>query len=157
MCSGFQAGPSYEDIRSTAKWDENLPSLPGSGESSCVVHGTCVWVSDLLSNSYFAALLAVRLWANYWCLSGLVAFSEWLRGAVVQLMVKSSGSRVRLACGSGSMTYSCVTSKLQFSLLSDGDNWAHRGHHGCPQQMAGGKHLAQPQAYGRCSAEVSSS
>lgn len=142
---------------STAKWAESLPSLPESGQASCAVDGSCAWVSDLLSNPYFAELRATRLRANDWCLPGSAASSEWLRGAGVQLMVKSSGSGVGLACGSGSMTDSCVTSKLQLSLLSDGDNCAHRRDCGCAQQMAGGKLSAQPRANGRCSVEVSSS
>lgn len=41
---------------STAKWAENLPSLPESGQVSCVVDGSRAWVSDLLSNPYFAEL-----------------------------------------------------------------------------------------------------
>lgn len=65
-----------------AKWAETLPSLPVCGEASCVGNGPCVLVSDLLSNPYSAALLAMGLWANHRCLAGLVASSEGPRGVL---------------------------------------------------------------------------
>ena len=42
----------------TVKRAKNLTSLPASGGASYVSDGSCVLVSDLLSNPYFAALLA---------------------------------------------------------------------------------------------------
>lgn len=127
---------------STAQWAENLLLLLESGEASCVIDGACVWVSDLLSNPYFAALLATGwLW-----LTGWLASSKQQRGAVVQLTVKSSVSRVALGCHPWSMTSSWVISKLWFSLLSDADNCAFHGDCSCPQRRAGGKCSTQPQA-----------
>lgn len=59
-------------------------------------------------------------------------------------MVRSSGAGVGLACSSGSVTDSCVSAKLQLSVLSDGCRCADQGTVAALSGVAHIKHRALP-------------